>query len=208
MMEKGIKNLIIDLGGVLVDFENKRCIEEFEKIGLSNADKVLPTFKQKDFCQNYEKGLITSDEFRDEIRKQIVNEDVSDLLIDSAWISILDDIPRYKLDLLLKLREHYMVYLLSNTNPIHWQWVCEFSFPYRGFRVEDYFEQIFLSYDMHMLKPDKQIYKTVIEATGINPEESFLIDDSTENCEMAKSLGFSTYTPKLKENWSFLFEKS
>ncbi len=208
MLKKGIKNLIIDLGGVLVDFEYKRCIEEFKKIGLANADETLATFYQKDFFKNYEKGLISTKEFRDEIRNQIANKDIQDELIDIAWISILDDIPRYKLDLLLKLREHYMVYLLSNTNPIHWQWVCKFSFPYRGFRVENYFEHIFLSYEMHMLKPDKQIYNTVIETTGIKPEESFLIDDSAENCKMAKSLGFSTYTPKLKENWSFLFEKS
>ncbi|NMA73340.1 MAG: HAD family phosphatase [Bacteroidales bacterium] len=208
MLKKGIKNLIIDLGGVLVDFEYKRYIEEFKKIGLANADETLATFYQKDFFKNYEKGLISTKEFRDEIRNQIANQDLQDELIDIAWISILDDIPRYKLDLLLKLREHYMVYLLSNTNPIHWQWVCKFSFPYRGFRVENYFEHIFLSYEMHMLKPDKQIYNTVIETTGIKPEESFLIDDSAENCKMAKSLGFSTYTPKLKENWSFLFEKS
>jgi len=208
MVEKGIKNLIIDLGGVLVDFEYDRCVEEFQKIGLPDANKAIAAFKQKGYFRDYEKGFITSEEFRDEIRKQMVNEDISDELIDAAWISILDDIPRYKLDLLLKLREHYMVYLLSNTNPIHWQWVCEFSFPYRGFRVEDYFDHIFLSYDMHLLKPDEKIYRTVIETTGINTKESFLIDDTLENCKMAESLGFATYTPKLKEDWSFLFEKS
>lgn len=208
MKKNGIKNLVIDFGGVLVDLERQRCVEEFKKIGITNADKLLGTSHQEGFFEDYEKGLITSEEFRDEIRKQTVNKEVvSDELIDAAWISFLDDIPRNKLDLLLALREHYVVYLLSNTNPIHWNWACEFGFPYRGFRVEDYFENMFLSYELHQLKPDKEIYQTLIKTAGIDPKESFLIDDSIENCTAAKSLGFSTYTPQSKEDWSFLFEQ-
>ena len=206
MKKNGIKNLVIDFGGVLVDLESQRCVEEFNKIGLFNTEDLLGTSHQEGFFQDYEKGLISSEEFRDEIRKRIGDKDISDDQIDAAWVSFLDDIPRNKLDLLLRLREHYVVYLLSNTNPIHWKWATEFGFPYRGFRVEDYFEHIFLSHEMHMLKPSTEIYEAVLQTTGIDPKESFLIDDSKENCDAAKALGFTTYTPKPKEDWTYLFE--
>ena len=55
---------------------------------------------------------------------------------------------------LLELRKKYVVYLLSNTNEIHWQWSCLHAFRYKAFRAEDFFEHIYLSYEMKMAKPD------------------------------------------------------
>ena len=80
---------------------------------------------------------------------------------------MLLDIPREKLDLLLKLREHYMVYLLSNTNRIHWDYACEQMFCYRGFRVNDFFEDIFLSFEMHKAKPEKDIYEQMMKEANV-----------------------------------------
>ena len=116
-------------------------------------------------------------------------------------------IPACKLDLLLKLRKDYVVYLLSNTNEIHWQWSCKHAFSYRSFHVEDYFEQIFLSYEMKMAKPDANIFREVLKETGIAPQETLFIDDSEANCETAKTLGISTYTPQAGEDWSHLFQR-
>ena len=129
-----------------------------------------------------------------------------DARIDAAWNSFLGSIPTYKLDLLLKLREKYVVYLLSNTNEIHWKWSCKHAFHYKAFRVEDYFERIFLSYEMKMVKPDVAIFEKLLEESGIDPKETFFIDDSTENCRVAETLGISTYTPKACEDWSHLFK--
>ena len=152
-----------------------------------------------------EKGLITSADFRNEIRN-MMGKTVSDKQIDAAWNSFLVDIPAYKLDLLLKLRTKYVVYLLSNTNEIHWKWACQHAFPYRTFRVEDYFEKTYLSYEMHMIKPEAEIFKAVIEDAGIEPQETLFIDDSELNCKAAEELGISTYTAKAGEDWSHLFK--
>lgn len=108
----------------------------------------------KRFLSQFELGEISPEEFRKAIRKE-VSEALSDHEIDDMWNLMLLDIPREKLDLLLKLREHYMVYLLSNTNRIHWDYACEQMFCYRGFRVNDFFEDIFLSFEMHKAKPEK-----------------------------------------------------
>ena len=196
MKSKGIKNLLIDLGGVLINLDRERCIENFKKIGFQNIEEKFCTHQLDGIFLQQEKGLITPAEFRDGIR-EMMGKMVSDKQIDAAWNSFLVDIPTYKLDLLLKLREKYVVYLLSNTN----------AFPYRTFKVEDYFEKTYLSYEMKMAKPEPEIFKAVTEDAGIDPKETFFIDDSEINCKVAQELGISTYTPKAGEDWSHLFRK-
>lgn len=206
MRRKGIKNLIIDFGGVLIDLDRQRCIENFKRLGLPDVEIVLDIYHQQDFFQKYEKGLITSAEFRDVIREKI-GKPVTDAQIDDAWNSFLVSIPAAKLDLLLNLRKDYVVYLLSNTNEIHWQWSCQHAFPYKTFRVENYFEHIYLSYEMNMAKPDAEIFQKVLDDTGIIPAETLFIDDSAANCRAAEALGITTYTPQAGEDWSHLFVK-
>lgn len=204
MKNKGIKNLLIDFGGVLINLDRPRCIENFKKLGLQNVDELLNVYHQQGLFMQQEKGLITSAEFRDGIRS-MGGKPLTDRQIDDAWNSFLVDIPTYKLDLLLKLREKYVVYLLSNTNEIHWKWSCKNAFPYRGFRVEDYFEKRYLSFEMKMVKPDIEIFETVLADANIDPKETFFIDDSEANCLTAQKLGISTYTPQAGEDWSHIF---
>ena len=204
MKRKGIKNLLIDFGGVLINLDRPRCIENFKKLGLQNVDELLNVYHQQGIFMQQEKGLVTPAEFRDGIR-QMVGKPLTDQQIDDAWNTFLVDIPTYKLDLLLKLREKYVVYLLSNTNDIHWKWSCENVVPYRGFQVEDYFEKIYLSFEMKMVKPDTEIFETVLADANIDPKETFFIDDSEANCLAAQALGISTYTPQANEDWSHIF---
>lgn len=205
MKSKGIKNLLIDLGGVLINLDRQRCMENFKKLGFTDVEERLNIQQLHGIFMQQEKGLITSAEFRNGLR-DMMGKVVSDKQIDAAWNSFLVDIPDYKLDLLLKLRSKYVVYLLSNTNEIHWRYACHNLFPYRTFRVEDYFEKAYLSYEMHMVKPEADIFKAVIEDAGIEPQETLFIDDSELNCKAAQELGSSTYTAKAGEDWSHLFK--
>ena len=177
MKSKGIKNLLIDLGGVLINLDRQRCIEHFQKLGLQNVDALLDIQNQDGLLMQQEKGLITPAEFRDGVRKMI-GKAVSDKQIDAAWNSFLVDIPTQKLDLLLKVREKY---------------------------VEDYFEKTYLSFEMKMATPEPEIFKAIIEDAGIEPKETLFIDDSEMNCKTAQNLGISTYTAKVGEDWSHLF---
>ena len=206
MRKKGIKNLIFDFGGVLINLDRQRCIDNFKKLGLGQVEELIGQFSQQGVFMQLEKGLVSSAEFRDNIRG-LAGRALTDKQIDAAWNSMLGNIPSYKLDALLKLREKYMVYLLSNTNEIHWKWSCVHAFPHKGFREKDYFEQIFLSYEMKQVKPDTEIFETVLKTTGIRPEETFFIDDSEANCQTAASLGIATYTPQAGEDWTPLFKE-
>ena len=205
MKPKGTKNLLRDVAGVLIYLNRQRCIDNLKKSGLEKIEEYLNVYHTKGLFLDQEKGLITPAHVRDQIR-ELLGRTVSDEKIDAVWNSFLVGIPRHKLELLLKLRDHYVVYLLSNTNQIHWDWSCKNAFPYRTFRVDDYFEKKYLSFEMKMAKPDLNIFEAVLEDANILPEETFFIDDSEANCLTAQSLGITTYTPTEGEDWSHLFK--
>lgn len=101
MKRKGIKNLIFDFGGVLINLDRQRCVENFRKLGLEKVDELLGMYSQQGIFMQHEKGLISSAEFRENIRG-LLTKKVTDEQIDAAWNSFLVDIPRFKLDMLLK----------------------------------------------------------------------------------------------------------
>ena len=203
---EGIKNLIIDFGGVIINLTRNRCIEAFESLGVQNIrEQIVNNYQHKDLFMQVEIGSITSVGFRDGIRR-LSGQALTDEQIDAAWIAMLDDVPDYKLNLLLDLRKHYNTMLLSNTNEIHWEWSERTCFSYKGHHVSDFFNRIYLSYKLHMLKPNADIFEYVLQDAGIKPEETLFIDDATPNCRTAESLGLHTYTPEPREDWSFLFK--
>lgn len=201
-----IKNLIIDLGGVIINLARNRCIEAFESLGIPDIrDRVVNDYHHKDLFMQVELGTITPEEFRDGIRK-LACQPLTDNQIDRAWIAMLEDVPAYKLDLLLTLRKRYNTFLLSNTNQIHWEWASRIFFTYKGYMASDFFNKIYLSYQLHMLKPDADIFEYVLNDAAISPTETLFIDDALPNCRTAESLGFTTYMPQAREDWSHLFK--
>jgi putative hydrolase of the HAD superfamily len=185
-----IKNIIFDLGGVIVRLDKNACIESFRKLGFDDFGKILNEFVQKGPFLDFEMGLITDNEFRAFIRQNIKN-DVADSEIDKAMSDFLVEIPVSKLETILKLKSSYNVFLLSNTNPIAINAVKPF-FEAGGRRMEDYFHKMFLSYQMKMAKPDVEIFAKVLEIASINAEETLFIDDGPANLHSASLLGYKT----------------
>ncbi|MDR0989601.1 MAG: HAD family phosphatase [Prevotellaceae bacterium] len=204
MIKKEIKNLLIDFGGVLIDLDRPRCIANFQQLGVSEVASLLDEYHQQGFFLQYEKGLIDDAAFRAEIRSRI-GRPVTDARIDAAWNSFLGTIAPAKLELLLRLRSHYTLYLLSNTNRLHWEWSLREAFRYHGQQVTDCFKRLYLSFELHLAKPDAAIFRYVLEDAALLPQETLFIDDSAENCKTAASLGLSTYQPQAGEDWSHLF---
>lgn len=204
-MDKNIKNIVFDLGGVLIDLDFDRALKAFRKAGFENIEEQLQSFNREGVFMQYELGNISSEEFRSAIRKQ-AHVSLTDREIDDMWNLILLNIPHEKLKLMLELRGKYMVYLLSNTNQIHWDYTCNHAFTYHGFRVKDYFEETFLSFEMHLAKPDKAIFERMLQEANLLPEETFFIDDSEANCKAAEELGIHTHHYRIGEDLNKLFE--
>ena len=191
-MDKKIRNIVFDLGGVLVDLDFKAAINGLQQAGFTNVKEQLLAFDRNGIFQKFELGEITTDEFRTAIRENSIVT-LTDEEVDNLWNLMLLEIPREKLELILELRGKYMVYLLSNTNSIHWDYVCKNAFNYRGFRVEDYFEETFLSYKMHLAKPNKAIFEKVLNDANLVAEETLFIDDSEANCKAAQEVGIHAH---------------
>ena len=204
-MDKNIKNIVFDLGGVLVDLDFKNAINGLQQAGFANVKEQLQAFDQDGIFQKFELGEINADEFRTAIRENSTVT-LTDEEVDTLWNSMLLEVPRKKLELILELRGKYMVYLLSNTNSIHWDYVCNNAFNYRGFRVNDYFEETFLSFEMHLAKPDKAIFEKVLHEANLLPEETLFIDDSEANCKAAEELGIHAHHYHIGEDLRKIFE--
>ena len=204
-MDKNIKNIVFDLGGVLVDLDFKSAINGLQQAGFANVKEQLQAFDREGIFQKFELGEMTAEEFRSAIRENSTVT-LTDEEVDALWNLMLLEIPREKLELILDLRGKYMVYLLSNTNSIHWDYVCKNAFNYRGFRVNDYFEKTFLSFEMHLAKPDKAIFEKMLEDANLLAEETLFIDDSEANCKAAAEVGIHTHHYHIGDDLSKIFE--
>lgn len=186
-----IKNLLFDLGGVIMDIRRLNCVASFERLGMKDADSFLGEYSQKGPFLQLEEGLINEAQFRDAVREYIDGE-VTDEQIDKAFCDFLVGIPTYRLEQLRQLKKQYGIYMLSNTNPIMWHSRIAEEFRQEGMEREDYFDGIVTSFEARSIKPDAKIFHTVVENLGIKPEETLFLDDSQKNLDAASALGFHT----------------
>ncbi len=187
-MNSSIKNIIFDWGGVLINLDIQGCVRQFEEAGIANLNDFLSGIHEADLFHRYERGEITTEEFRKGVRL-LAKKTLTDDDIDRIWNSILLHIPEYKLKLIMELSQSYRIYLLSNTNDLHWKHGASYAFNYEGKDVKQCFTQIFLSHEMHLAKPNPEIFRETIKQAGLVAEETLFIDDSQQNCQAASSVG-------------------
>ena len=186
-----IKNLLFDLGGVIMDIRRLNCVASFERLGMKDADSFLGEYSQKGPFLQLEEGAISEAEFRTAVR-QFIDGEVSDEQIDSAFCDFLVGIPKYRLEHLRQLKQQYKIYMLSNTNSIMWRSRIAEDFRQEGLEREDYFDGIVTSFEARSIKPDAKIFHVVVEKFGIKPEETLFLDDSQKNLDAAAKMGFQT----------------
>ncbi|WP_288317551.1 HAD family hydrolase [Xylanibacter caecicola] len=196
-----IRNIIFDFGCVLVDLDKQRCVEAFRKIGAESISAYVDECRQEDLFHDLETGKTGIGEFCDEVRRKAPACTADNDTICDAWNSLLGGIPKRRIEKLVSLKERYRLFVLSNTNPIHWKKAADEYFPMDGMNVDDYFEKVFLSYRMHLIKPDTEIFIRTLAEAGIKAEETLFIDDSAANCRAAAALGISTMHVTCGDKW-------
>ena len=195
------KNIIFDLGNVLVKLNPEGCIGAFKAIGMGELVDTNPQSEGMKLMSKLGVGMISTEEFCEAARK-LTGTDVTNEEIINAANKMLVEIPDEKKERLLQLKKAgYRLFLLSNTIDVHWGYCVEHLFPYQNHGVEDYFEHCFLSQRMHLAKPDARIYEEVIRQANINPDETLFIDDLKENCEAAEKLGIHTFQNVKFDDW-------
>jgi putative hydrolase of the HAD superfamily len=186
---EGIKNIIFDLGGVLMNIDFKRTFDAFEVIGFRNAEQAFQDPEINQLCMDFETGVYCSIELRRKF-KEMTGFKCSDIQFDKAWNALLIDFPPERIALVQRLAQKYKTYLLSNTNPIHAKYFN--SELERNFGIESMdhlLDKAWYSHNLGMRKPDEKIFLKVLRASRLNPEETIFIDDSALNVKMAESVG-------------------
>jgi putative hydrolase of the HAD superfamily len=191
---KDIENIIFDLGGVIVKIDYSEAKKMFEKIGIKDIDNFFNHNFQSSLFDNFDKGNISSTEFQEEFSKLFSANTPPKELFEKAWNSIIVEIPHSNIQLLKKLKTEFKIYLLSNTNEIHQNYLNDMlRKQYNIANIAELFEKIYCSYQLGMRKPDLQIFEKVIEDAKIDPVKTLFIDDTPANIESARKLEFKTF---------------
>lgn len=181
-----MKNIILDLGGVLINLDYNKTNEELAKLGLANG---FTKAKQIDLFDRLEEGRISNYDFLNEFNK-LANANHNHELITKAWNAILLDLPKERLDLVNQLNDNYRVFLFSNTNAIHIDAVYARLKKDHGIsNLDNYFEKVYLSNELGIRKPKPEGFKHILSKHSLNAEETLFIDDSPQHIVGAKAAG-------------------
>jgi len=194
---QNIKNIIFDYGNVIFLLDFQQLKEGWNRIAISGPDAFFSHGVQHPIFDQFDKGHITENDFRDFIREKSGKSDLTDEEIDAAWNSLLLGVADGTHEVLAELKQKYRTFLLSNINPIHYNYIMNYLKTEFGFENNDHlFEKTYYSHFVGLRKPDQAIFKKVLSENGLKAEETLFIDDIAENLEPAKALGIQTYLMK------------
>ena len=184
-----IKNIIFDLGGVIINLDIQKTIQEFNKLSSKSFETIYTQLQQSPIFDQFDKGEISERDFFDSLKKALENN-VADEKIVFAWNAMLLDFPLHRLELLTKLKTKYRLFLLSNTNETHVTELEKQLLATRGYQnLESFFEKVYYSCRMNMRKPDTTIFDFVMKENKLLAEETVFIDDSPQHVEGALKTG-------------------
>ncbi|GAB4044823.1 HAD family phosphatase [Spirosoma litoris] len=186
---KLVKNLIFDLGDVIIPIDLTAPVRNFAMLANLPEDEVTAIWKQFEIIGQYETGLIDDMAFRDHVRKVLKNDSWADEVIDTAWNTVLLELPVERVERIKELKQNYRLFLLSNTSPIHIRRVNQMLTSLNQPTLEELFERVFYSYDVRIAKPSPEIYQHVLTEAGLVAEETAFFDDNAANIESAAKLG-------------------
>lgn len=181
---EGVKNIIFDLGGVILNIEYQLTIDEFKKLGIDNFEDIFSQYKQSVLSDDFEIGRISVLEFHEGIKK-ISGVDFTFQESKNAWNALLLDLPKARIHLLKKLAQNYRLFLFSNTNETHYnQFVSQVSDEF-----DSIFEKTYYSHLFGKRKPNKDAFQTILKENNLQASETLFVDDSIQHIKSAESLG-------------------
>lgn len=190
---KGIKNIIFDLGMVIINLDQKATENAFKNIMGDVHDEVMLQLKNEAFFEAYETGKISTEEFVNRIGKSIGGPAIDEKIM-NAWNAMLLDIPNKRFEILLWAKANFRTFCLSNTNELHVNFIYKLLQKTKKVNnLDPYFEKVYLSHEMGLRKPDVVCFEKVINDNHLNPSETVFIDDTAGHLEGAKKAGLKTF---------------
>ena len=187
-----IKNIVFDLGGVIMNLDVSKTIKEFESIGITNIVNNTGHHYKDAIFYDLETGKVTEFEFIEKL-KSLSSLNPSTNEIRKAWNAMIFDIPRSRIDILLHLKKDYKIYLLSNTNSIHQKKFLTEVYDGSNLSFNELFVKAYYSHEIGLRKPHEEVFEFVIKDSNLDPTETLFIDDSIQNINAAKNLDIQTF---------------
>jgi glucose-1-phosphatase len=186
----GIKNVIFDFGGVIINIDFNRTVNEFKNLGFTNFDQIFSQMKQTDLFDKLDKGLIPASAFRTEVNRLRAEGPIPNKQFDAAWNAMILELPTENLQLLERLKTQYRTFLFSNTNEIHYAYFSQYLKATHNIEsMSPFFEKDYYSHIAHCRKPDAETYLYLLKQNQLIAQETLFLDDSLQNVEAAISLG-------------------
>ena len=183
-----IKNIIFDLGGVLLNLDIPKTTHAFELLGAPEFKTLFGLGRAESFIKSYEVGHIDDDQFVTDLQQLTGGKSRQE--VTDAWNAMLLDFPKERIDLLNELRKKYRIYLFSNTNSLHLTAFHKiFSDTFNGASLDNEFSKTWYSHLIRMRKPDVTAYEFVIGDAQLDATETAFIDDALINVEGARKAG-------------------
>lgn len=189
---QNIKNVIFDLGGVILNIDFRKTEAAFKLLGWDSFSEYISQFHISELFEKYETGQIDDLDFVDGISK-LMGKAANNENIIEAWNALLLDFPPQRIALLKKLKGYYRTFLLSNTNAIHLREFQQRLHTKEGVFLEDLFEKTYYSHVVQLRKPSAAIFELVLMENNLRPEETLFIDDTASNFPEAQRLGIQIY---------------
>jgi putative hydrolase of the HAD superfamily len=187
------RNIVFDLGGVILNLDLQRTSDAFRKLGFADFDNVYGQLKQSDVFDRFDKGHISENDFRRALAEHLP-ETVTAAEIDSAWNAMLLDLPAERIRFLETINKTHRIFLLSNTNEIHvraFEAYLQQAFGFSNFN--HIFEKAYYSCRIGLRKPDREIFDFVLAENNLQPAETLFIDDSPQHVEGARKAGITGF---------------
>jgi putative hydrolase of the HAD superfamily len=189
---KHIKNIIFDLGGVLLDIDFSATQKAFETVGIPNFHTFYTQHHVDDLFEKLEIGAISPEAFYEQLRNK-TQLPLSDATIMKAWNAMLLNFSEPKMNWLYNISKQYNVYLFSNTNKIHHDYFYNlFKSNFNGKELDSYFIKAWYSHEMGIRKPHVESFLSILKSERLHPGETLFIDDTIGNIEGAQKAGLHT----------------
>lgn len=186
---QAIKNIIFDLGGVLLDIDFTLTAKAFEDLGVHDFLSLYNQHHADTFFADFEKGKVPVDEFYDHIRRICQCDHLTNDQIRDAWDALLIRFPQERINWLMQIAEKYSIFLFSNTNILHYQWFAAAFEEQTGKMLNNCFVKAYYSHEMGIRKPAFESYQMILDEQQLNVAETLFIDDTVKNTEAAQAMG-------------------
>lgn len=191
-MIEGIRHIIFDLGGVLLNIDYNLTEKAFTEAGINNFGEIYSQLRQTTVFDDFEIGKINRAEFIAAMQA-VAGCPVTEQQVCDAWNAMLLDFPLRRLQILQQLRIHYDLILLSNTNEIHEDAFNKILHQMHGLpTIGVMFDKVYLSHRVGMRKPNREIFERILAENSLEAEHTLFIDDSPQHVEGAKAAGIRT----------------